>query len=139
MDLMDDEETINTINIAPLVDVCLVLLLVFMVKMPLSALYGIAVKDNVLSKYGITTQQEHVTVMLLTGGGIYVLNKDGSKHAVPYEDFGAVVRQLLQTARVKDVMFRISRDVPHGQAVWALDIAKQNGAEGISLLEAEHS
>ena len=134
MDLLEDDDTINAINIAPLVDVCLVLLLVFMVTMPLSALYGITVKSNVLSRYGITTPVDHVVVHL-TVGGIFIVTDDKRENRVPYDQFGVVVRQLIQTSAAKDVMVRIDPEVPHGQTVWALDLAKQNGADQISIFE----
>src|SRR6185295_9588873 len=94
MDLMEEEDTINKINIAPLVDVCLVLVLVFMVTMPLSALYGITVKNQSLHKFGITTQQDHVMVHLAERA-IYIRDSQGDDRAVPYVEFGRVLRSAI--------------------------------------------
>src|SRR5688572_337980 len=97
MELLEEDDAINAINIAPLVDICLVLLLVFMVTMPLSGLYGITVKENALTKYGITTPQEHV-VIHLTNRGVFVEDDKRQEQLVPYTEVGVVVRQLLQIA-----------------------------------------
>ena len=128
------DDSINAINIAPLVDVCLVLLLVFMVTMPLSALYGVTVKNDALAKYGLTKPQEHVMVHLTTKG-VYIEDEKRKEQPVAYEEFGVVMRELLEISKDKLVMLSIDPEVPHGQTVWALDLAKQNGADSISILE----
>lgn len=129
-DLNDDAK----INITPLVDVCLVLVLIFMVTMPLSMIYGITAKSHSLSRYGITRQQDHVVIHLTTKGP-KVRNDKGGEQLIAYEDFGGVLRQMIQLSRSSEVHVRVDRDVPHGQTVWALDLAKQNGAGSVGLLE----
>ncbi|MBV9079853.1 MAG: biopolymer transporter ExbD [Elusimicrobia bacterium] len=131
---MIEEDSISNINIAPLVDVCLVLLLVFMVTMPLSGLYGVMVKSNKLSQYGLTTPQDHVVIHLATTG-IAIEDDKRKEQPVKVEDFGAVVRQMIQLSATREVMLKIDPMVSHGQSVWALDVAKQNGASSISILE----
>ncbi len=136
MEALDDDESIGGINIAPLVDVCLVLVLVFMVTMPFSALYGITVRDHKLTKYGLTVKQDHVQ-MHLTEAGIFIKDEKGADQKISYEDFGVVLRQMIQLSNSQNVMLQIDPGVPHGQTVWALDLAKQNGAQDISILEGE--
>ncbi len=138
VDLFEDNDSISAINIAPLVDVCLVLLLVFMVTMPLSSLYGITVKSNQLSKYGITTPVDHVMIHI-KANGLFIEDEKRKEQRVPYEEFGVVVRQLIQLSTTKEVMLHVEPDVPHGQTVWVLDLAKQNGANAISIFEGEAS
>jgi biopolymer transport protein TolR len=134
MENLEADDSINAINIAPLVDVCLVLLLVFMVTMPLSALYGVTVKTDKLSKYGVTKPQDNVMVHL-AANGIFIENDRRKEELVPYEEFGVVIRQLIQLSATRAVILKIDAAVPHGQTVWALDVAKQNGASQISLFE----
>jgi biopolymer transport protein ExbD len=122
------------INITPLVDVCLVLVLIFMVTMPLSVIYGITAKSHSLKRFGISTPRDHVMIHL-TGRGPKVKNDKGQEQLVAYEDFGAVLRQLIQLSKSSEVHLRVDRDVPHGQTVWALDLAKQNGASNVGLME----
>lgn len=131
--MFEEEGSVNKINVTPLVDVCLVLVLIFMVTMPFSIIYGITVKGQILKNYGLSTPQEHVNV-LLASRGVFIQDEKGKDQPIPYEDFGNVLRQVIQIAETKDVILRVERDVPHGQTVWVLDLAKQNGALDISLL-----
>ncbi len=130
-----EEKSTSTINITPLVDVALTLVLIFMVTMPLSMIHGIDVKRQVLEQYGLSTPQDNVRVHL-TGHGIYVKDEQGADKLIPYEDFGVVLSQMIRLSQTKNLILRAERDVPHGQTVWVLDIAKQNGAKDISMMEA---
>jgi len=132
--MMQDEKAANSINITPLVDVCLCLVLFFMVTAPFSNIYGINVRNLTLKKYGLTTPQESVSVRL-TDNGIYIQNEKGEDVRIAYKEFGVVLRQMLQISPTKNFLIRVDRNVPHGQTVWALDLAKQNGALEVSILE----
>jgi biopolymer transport protein ExbD len=127
-------ENINGINITPLVDVSLVLVLIFMVTMPLAMIHGIDVKRQILKRYGLSTPQESVTVRL-TARGIFVKDEKGRDQSVPYDEFGMVLGQMIGVSSSRRVLLQADRDVPHGQTVWVLDLAKQNGAGDVSLLE----
>lgn len=130
----DDIESEARINITPLVDVCLVLVLIFMVTMPLSMIHGITAKSHSVKRTGVTTPRDHV-VIRLTLRGPMVKNSKGQDQLIAHEDFGAVLRQRVQLSASREVHVRVDRDVPHGQTVWALDLAKQNGAANVGLLE----
>ncbi len=130
----DRKDGVNGINITPLVDVCLVLVLIFMVTMPLSILRGIDVKRQTLQKYGLSTPQENVTVHL-TSGRILVKDPKGRETPVNYEDVAPVLDGLLRISSAKQFFLKVDRDVAHGRTVWVMDLAKQSGAADISLLE----
>lgn len=134
--MLSDEKSTNRINMTPLVDVCLTLVLVFMVTMPLSVIHGIQVKRKALNQYGLTTPQENVVVHL-TGDGVFIEDEKGKEQRIPYRDFGNIFRQMIRISTTGNLLLKVDRDVPHGQTVWALDIAKQNGADDISLFESE--
>lgn len=134
MDFQTDDEENSGINITPLVDVCLVLVLIFMVTMPLSMVHGIQVRNQTLKKYGLSTPQESVMVHL-TQRGVLVRNEKGEEQPVPYEEVGMVLGAMIPLSSTRQFLLRTDRDVPHGQAVWVLDLAKQNGAGDMSLME----
>jgi biopolymer transport protein ExbD len=46
-----------------------------------------------------------------------------------------VVRELIGLSKSHEVQLKVDRDVPHGQTVWTLDLAKQNGAQNVGILE----
>ena len=132
--MKEDEKGTNRINITPLVDVSLTLVLVFMVTMPLSMIHGVTVNRQSLEKYGLSTPQESVVVHL-TDSAVFIEDENGREQKIPYVEFGVVIRQMLQLSPSKEFLLRVDRDVPHGQTVWALDIGKQNGAANISIFE----
>lgn len=132
LDELEKNET--GINVTPLVDVCLVLVLFFMVTMPLSAIYGVRVKQETLAKYGLTTPQENIMVHL-THEGVYVMDTNNKEKLIRNFDFGVVIGGMLQKSTGKQVIFHVDPTVAHGTTVWALDMAKQNGAEGVSFLQ----
>ena len=134
VELGEKKDGVNGINITPLVDVCLVLVLIFMITMPFSILRGIDVKREALKKYGLATPPENVNAHL-TAKELLVKDVKGREKAVPYDDAGLVLGGLLQASVAKQLFLRVDRDVPHGRTVWAMDTAKQNGAADISLLE----
>ena len=137
MDELDDlEKTGAKINVTPLVDVCLVLVLFFMVTMPLSVIYGVRVRQESLQKYGLTTPQENITVHL-TADSLYISDGKNNEKKVPSVDYGMVMGEMLQLSTAKQVMFRVEPMVAHGITVWALDTAKQRGAESVSFIEGE--
>ena len=130
------ENGVNGINITPLVDVCLVLVLIFMVTMPLAGIHGIDVKRQGLEKYGLSTPQENITVHLMSRG-IAITDQNGREQPVPYDEFGSVIGQMIKLSSAKQVFLKSDRVVPHGQSVWVLDLAKQNGAADITMMESD--
>ena len=132
----EDFEGIGGINITPLVDVALTLVLIFMVVLPASVIHAINVRSQILRRYGLSSPQENVRVHL-TARGIFVQDERSRDRLVGYDHFGIVLSQMVQISSTKRLLLRCDRDVPHGQAVWALDIAKQNGAQDLSLVEGE--
>ena len=133
-DLGEKKDGVNAINITPLVDVCLVLVLIFMVTMPLSLLRGIDVKRQSLEKFGLSTPVENVNARL-TAKELLIKDAKGQEKAIPFEEAGVVLGGVLQASSGKQLFLKVEPDVSHGRTVWTMDIAKQNGATDISLME----
>ena len=137
-DISDEsDQSISNINITPLVDVCLVLVLIFMVTMPLTLIHGIDIKRQLLERYGLTTPQENVRIHLVAQSGFYIKDPDGQERLIPYAEFGMVLGQVIRLCPTKRVLLEVDKDVPHGQTVWVLDLSKQNGAEDLSIFEGK--
>jgi biopolymer transport protein ExbD len=131
---VEKSDGVNGINITPLVDVCLVLVLIFMITMPLSTLRGIDVRRQTLRKYGLSTTQENVMAHL-TPQGLNIQNRKGEEKLIEDGDVAVVLGELLQASKVKQFFLKVERGVAHGRTVWALDLAKRGGASDISLME----
>jgi biopolymer transport protein ExbD len=128
----DDEENpddgvVAEINITPLTDVFLVLLVIFMVTTSVVAnqgknidLPGAAVSDH--TPQGVTvevTPDGHITV-----NEVAVSSED---------DLRRELSAALANSREKVVILRGDKSVLLGQAVNILDVAQQAGAQGIAL------
>ena len=121
-----DEGVVAEINITPLTDVFLVLLIIFMVTTSVVAnqskqvdLPGAAVSE---------TTPKGVTVTVLQDGSMQVndvLTSDA--------DLYARLEAALKDTREKLVILRGDKNVLLGKAVNILDVAQQAGATGIAL------
>jgi biopolymer transport protein ExbD len=127
---------LHGINITPLVDVSLVLVLIFMVTMPLGMIHGIDVNRQALKKYGLTTPRENVSLHL-TARGVFVKEGRGRETGVNDADLAQVLAGLIEASKTKRVLISADRDALHGRTVRAMDMAKQSGASDIALLETE--
>ncbi len=126
------DEPITAINVTPLVDVCLVLVIIFMAVAPMAVTLGIKVLETRASNAeGKASVDENVTVKIAPDGSISV---DGAKTD------GMTFRGALAAAlsRSKDRMVVVSADAASkvGLVVSVLDAAKQAGALKLALMKA---
>jgi biopolymer transport protein ExbD len=121
-----NEQIFAEINITPLTDVFLVLLIIFMVTTSVISAQG---KQVDLPEAAVAdTTPSGVSVTVTDRGEIQV---DGT--AVRPEQLPAVLKERLGKAREKIVILRGDRRVLLGTAVNILDVAQQAGARGIAL------
>ncbi len=121
-----DEGIVAEINITPLTDVFLVLLIIFMVTTSVVAsqskqvdLPGAEVSD---------TTPKGITVTVSPDGEILVDDRPTSE-----ENLYATLEAALANSREKLVILRGDRQVRLGKAVTILDLAQKAGATGIAL------
>jgi biopolymer transport protein TolR len=123
------EDAITEINVTPLVDVCLVLVIIFMVTAPLAMQAGIIVASSkVDAAEGEVSQNESVAVRL-TAEKIYLNDR-----VVTLETLAPLMTAKLKVNKKKVVTISADEDVKHGIVVSVLDISKQSGAEGLSIM-----
>lgn len=120
------DDIVAEINITPLTDIFLVLLIIFMVTTSVISTQG---KDVDLPSSAVASSTpQGVSVTITAEGQIQVNDQVVKAEALP-----AALKAALEKQREKVVILRGDRKVLLGEAVNILDVAQQAGATGIAL------
>ncbi len=120
------EDIVAEINITPLTDIFLVLLIIFMVTSSVIASQG---KNVDLPNAVVANQTPPGVAVTVTADGLIQVNGE----AVALEQLPASLEAALASSQEKVVILRGDKAVQLGRAVNILDLAQQAGATGIAL------
>jgi biopolymer transport protein ExbD len=124
------EDPITEINLTPLVDVSLVLVIIFMAVAPFAIQAGIKVlQSKANAQVGKVSASDSIQVKLTREGKLSV---NGA--AVEREGYPAAVEKALAKSEDKFVIVKADTDNRVGQVVGLLDDAKQAGALKMALM-----
>ena len=130
--MLESRKPIVTINLTPLVDVSLVLVVIFMATAPMFMQSGIIVtsgEKKAGSQVPAPPKPEENILIKLEGDVVWL-----NQRAVPLPELGPLLRSLLAASVTKRVMVNPSREVRHGRVIAVMDLAKQSGADNIVIL-----
>ena len=118
---LDDDEGVNEINVTPLVDIMLVLLIIFMVASTYIVKPSIEV-DLPKAATGGETLDTTLSLVLSADGALFLNGEKTTLEAV-------AERCRVVSAKDKDVQAIIAADkaTPHGEVVRLIDVIRQNG------------
>ena len=121
------DDIVSGINVTPLVDVGLVLVIIFMVTAPLfeqPALQVTLPKTN--TEEG--EEKENITITI-TPDSKFAINEQ----LVGPEEFEAALKKKLAKSTEKHVVLRADKESLHGDLLFAMRMAKEHGAKSISI------
>jgi biopolymer transport protein ExbD len=119
----------SDINITPLVDVVLVLLIIFMVVTPLLQRgYETRVPPKVQTQTP-PTMQDQLVVRLTQDGGIFINREEYTER-----DFPAKLAELTRGKESKIVFFAADGDVLYDRVARFMDICNDNGAKNLGIV-----
>lgn len=124
----DDRGMMAQINVTPLVDVMLVLLVIFMVTAPMMQ-QGVQVNLPKADTKGMSAQEDTVIVTVDRNGRTFI-NKD----EVPGGDLRSRLAELFATRTKKEVFLKADAGVPYGEVVRAMAEIKGAGIERLGMV-----
>lgn len=128
----DDDAIVAEINMTPLIDIMLVLLIIFMVTSTAALESGL---DIQLPKTAVTNEKKQDEILIIS------LGKDGKialqGKAVKEEELAAAITAKLQELKTESVILEGDSGAFLGKAVEIMDMAKQAGAKSFSIAAEE--
>lgn len=124
----DDRGMMAQINVTPLVDVMLVLLVIFMVTAPMMQ-QGVQVNLPKADAKAMTPPEETVVVTIDKGGKTFI-NKD----EIPAGDLRSKLTTMFATRAKKEVFLKADASVPYGEVVRAMADIKGAGIERLGMV-----
>lgn len=117
---------VSEINITPLTDIFLVLLIIFMVTS--AAMVESGAKISLPEVDATAAQPREITITVTPQNDIYV-----NAQLTPYEQLEDTLRQLIHSRPDVPVVLEGDREVLFGQAVKILSLAQKAGATQIAI------
>jgi biopolymer transport protein ExbD len=132
----DSGEPLNEVNVIPLADLSLVLLIILMVLSPMIMQSMIKVQNSRASAIKSLKEQpkEPPIILALNPNGVSL----NTVKVIDDVDLAARLSQALGNRDDKTVLFTADPAVLHGRFVQVLDLVKQQGADKIALLKKAH-
>jgi biopolymer transport protein TolR len=128
------------INVVPLVDVMLVLLIIFMVTAPMMQ-RGVEIQLPV-ARRGTSINAEPVFVTLSLSyrkDQRVFIGPEGKQEAVPLAVLGERARQMLVSRATKQVYLRMDAGVNAQEFLAVMDTLKDGGVEGVGVVALDSS
>jgi biopolymer transport protein TolR len=120
----------SDINVTPLVDVVLVLLIIFMVITPIVQMgYLVKVPPKAPANLPPSAVQDQIILRLIDASRAMI-----NKEEMTMERFPARVREILKGNTSKMVFFSGARDVDYETTMKFLDLARAAGAKNIGII-----
>ena len=123
----EKEEGFSEINVTPLVDVCLVLVLIFLITSPFftKTLIPVRLPQVVASE---SENQSNITVSISAEDG-FAINED----FVPKKELSRELKKLMKSSGISFLLIRADERVPYGEVKDVLKIGKNLGVKRIAF------
>jgi biopolymer transport protein TolR len=125
----DPFDHLADINVTPLVDVMLVLLIIFMVTAPMLH-QGVAVALPKTQASNLPKSPEDPIILSITKSGLYYINETPVAHGLLKDRLTA----FLRTRKDRTVYLKADKSLPYGTVVETMDLLNRMGIENLGML-----
>ncbi len=123
-----DRRVMADINVTPLVDVMLVLLIIFMVTAPMLT-QGVDVNLPQASAKALRSDEERLIITVDSNSRIFV-----GKQPVEFNRLGGALKEIVARRSDRQVYFRADRPVPYGFVVKVIAEVRNSGIEKLGMV-----
>ena len=122
------QKVMSEINVTPMVDVMLVLLIIFMVTAPLMT-SGVSVDLPKTNAQPINNDSQPLTVSIRANGDVYLQDEQ-----VPLPDVVGKLKAIARNNPERRIFVRGDKDLPYGRIMEIMGIITQGGFTHVALL-----
>jgi biopolymer transport protein TolR len=123
-----DRRVMAEINVTPLVDVMLVLLIIFMVTAPMLT-QGVDVNLPQASAKAMRSDEDRLVVTVDANSRVFL-----GKEPVEFNRLGGALREIVARRADRQVYFRADRTVPYGFVVKVISEIRNSGVEKLGMV-----
>ena len=120
--------SISQINVVPLVDVMLVLLVIFMVTAPILQ-QGVSIELPQAKAGALSGEEEQLVVTVDKKGTIFL-----NDNVIALADLEAKLEAVMRLKPDKQVFLRADRSVPYGEVVQVMAAVKGAGVQSLGMI-----
>jgi len=124
----NENKPLADINVTPLVDVVLVLLIIFMVTAPMLQM-GIDVNLPRVKSKSIDVNEEKLVLTINSGKEIYI-----NKNKTSITDLGAKLESIFANRIDREVFMRADKNVPYGFVVEVMSAVRKAGVDKLGMI-----
>ena len=123
-----NEKLVSEINVTPLVDVILVLLIIFMVTAPMLQM-GIDINLPRVKAKSIDVNEEKLILTIDKKEEVYINN-----HRIALQDLGAKLECIFKNRIEREVFMRADKEVPYGFVVQVMSEVRKAGVDKLGMI-----
>ena len=124
----NNKSFMSEINVTPLVDVMLVLLIIFMVTAPM-LMQGVEVNLPQTTTKNIKTKEEPLMLTVNKEKEIFI-----EKHRIKLDNLEIKIQKIFQNRKDKEILLRADKEVPYGFVIKVIAKVKQAGIDKLGMV-----
>lgn len=124
----NNKNFMSDINVTPLVDVMLVLLIIFMVTAPM-LMQGVEVNLPQTTTKNIKAQDEPLVLTVNKNKEIFI-----EKYRIELDGLEAKIKKIFENRRDKELLLRADKDVSYGFVIQVIASVKQAGIDKLGMI-----